>query len=70
MNEAILMLTENGKLQQIRDKWWNADLCPKKLSTDADPDYVFWFYLFVGCGCFVALIMAVVEYLIRILQSK
>ena len=76
MSNAIMKLNEgreNGKLQQIKDKWWKTDKCEKQLESsvpDVDRDYVVCFFVFLGGGCFVALILAIIEYVVRMVRSK
>ena len=74
INQAVLALTEEGIVQRIKNQWWQAqEQCQKKPANsseaEADSDYVVWFFVFLGGGCFVALIVAIVEYLFRILQK-
>ena len=67
---AVLKLSEEGKLAQLKDKWWKADgKCKSSSSSASDSaaelglDNVGGVFVVLGGGCFVALIVAIFEFL-------
>lgn len=61
MSTALLSLSENGKLQEIHDKWLKIDTCDKQ-NSQADSNkfglQFFWgIFLVTGIVCFIALLI-------------
>lgn len=60
MSTAILTLSEDGRLQKIRDKWLNTRSCSQQSSNVSDQLQLksFWgVFLICGITCFVALLI-------------
>lgn len=63
MSTAILKLSENGKMQEIRKKWFcKSGICPTERRRDPDPNQLhlssFWgLYLLCGVASIVALVV-------------
>ncbi|KAL2459910.1 Glutamate receptor 3.2 [Abeliophyllum distichum] len=61
MSTAILMLSENGELQKIRDRWLNKIICglqgPEQKSDQLRLNSFWGLFLICGIACFLALLV-------------
>ncbi|XP_055683998.1 glutamate receptor ionotropic, kainate 2-like [Lutzomyia longipalpis] len=66
---AVLKMQEEGKLHQLKTKWWRDGRCKSETTSSSDSaaelgiDNVGGVFVVLGFGCFMALIIGILEFL-------
>uniref|UniRef100_A0A4W3I6F7 Glutamate receptor n=1 Tax=Callorhinchus milii TaxID=7868 RepID=A0A4W3I6F7_CALMI len=69
---AILQLQENNRLEILKRKWWEGGKCPKEGDHGAKGlgmENIGGIFVVLICGLFVAIVIAVVEFIWKMRQS-